>query len=120
MLTPFIAFASEGAQLIRPIRIMCFRLKVNFVPLHMFGLVSVRFPGSPPLRVNRVLKAKPEAPSGNPVIRHALHVAQKVLSSGGHVSFVWPANDEAWNTSERSQFEGFPIVSVLVLRSFER
>ena len=40
------------------------------------------------------------------VIRHALHVAAKVLSDGGHVSFVRPVNDEVWHTSEWNQFEG--------------
>ena len=44
------------------------------------------------------------------VTKHALRVAKNVISSGGHVSFVWPGDDDVWNTSEWSQFEdGFHL-----------
>ena len=55
----------------------------------------------------RAAKCKSKA---SEVIKHALRVAKNVISSGGHVSFVWPADDDAWSTSEWSQFEdGFHL-----------
>ena len=55
----------------------------------------------------RAAKRKSKA---SEVTKHALRVAKNVISSGGHVSFVWPADDDVWNTSEWSQFEdGFHL-----------
>ena len=50
----------------------------------------------------RAAKRKSKA---SEVTKHALRVAKNVISSGGHVSFAWPADDDAWSASEWSQFE---------------
>ena len=96
-----------------PIRIMCVRLKGNFALRHKCGLVLLRSRRNPLVRENRVrskARAAKRMSNASEVIKHALQVAKGVISSDGHVSFVWPADDDAWSTSECSQLEdGFRL-----------